>query len=69
MTRPRSTDCWTCSWPPTELPTRACLIIELVVHRAELTDVAWERTEPLLPGADRRGCLWRDHRQVIDGVL
>jgi transposase len=33
-----------------------------------LTDVAWARIEPLLPG-DGGGRRWRDHRQVINGIL
>ncbi|WP_374228279.1 IS5 family transposase [Streptacidiphilus sp. ASG 303] len=37
--------------------------------RGELTDAAWERIAPLLPGADGRGRPWRDHRQVVNGVL
>ncbi|MCF3124022.1 IS5 family transposase [Streptomyces arenae] len=37
--------------------------------RGELTDAAWARVEPLLPHVDGRGCPWRDHRQVINGVL
>jgi hypothetical protein len=48
---------------------RQCLIIDLVVGRGELTDAAWERIAPLLPGVDGRGRPWRDHRQVINGVL
>ncbi|MEU9125744.1 IS5 family transposase [Streptomyces sp. NPDC048506] len=32
-------------------------------------DVAWERIEPLLPRVDGRGRPWRDHRQVVNGVL
>ncbi|MFH9656238.1 IS5 family transposase [Streptomyces anulatus] len=40
-----------------------------MVGRGELTDVAWERIAPLLPGVDGRGRPWRDHRQVINGVL
>lgn len=40
------------------------------VGRGELTDTAWARIEPLLPSADgRRGGRWRDHRQVINGIL
>ncbi|MFI1839406.1 hypothetical protein, partial [Streptomyces olivaceoviridis] len=31
---------------------RPCLIIDLVVGRGELTDAAWERIAPLLPGVD-----------------
>nr|WP_078639386.1 transposase [Streptomyces hygroscopicus] len=34
-----------------------------------MTDAAWERVEPLLPQADGRGRPWRDHRQVVNGVL
>ncbi|MDI5969430.1 IS5 family transposase [Streptomyces sp. SL13] len=37
--------------------------------RGELTDAAWERIEPLLPRVDGRGRPWRDHRQVVNGVL
>ncbi|MEU0404139.1 IS5 family transposase, partial [Streptomyces sp. NPDC006197] len=37
--------------------------------RGELTDATWERIEPLLPRADGRGRPWRDHRQVVNGVL
>ncbi|WP_327368545.1 IS5 family transposase [Streptomyces sp. NBC_01217] len=37
--------------------------------RGELTDAAWEQIRPLLPAVDGRGRPWRDHRQVIDGVL
>ncbi|MFF9113827.1 hypothetical protein, partial [Streptomyces sp. NPDC014805] len=32
------------------IPARHCLIIDLVVGRGELTDAAWERIAPLLPG-------------------
>ena len=37
--------------------------------RGELTDKAWEQIEPLLPENGGRGKQWRDHRQVIDGIL
>ncbi|WP_439678833.1 IS5 family transposase [Embleya sp. MST-111070] len=37
--------------------------------RGDLTDEEWERLRPLLPEVGRRGGRWRDHRQVIDGVL
>ncbi|MFF9131462.1 IS5 family transposase [Streptomyces sp. NPDC014776] len=40
-----------------------------MVGRGELTDAAWERIAPLLPGVEGRGRPWRDHRQVINGVL
>jgi AcrR family transcriptional regulator len=39
------------------------------VRRSELTDAAWARIEPLLPQADGRGRRWRDHRQVVNGIL
>ena len=36
----------------------------------DLTDEEWARLEPLLPSmAPRRGGRWRDHRQVINGIL
>src|SRR3982750_4365381 len=36
----------------------------------DLTDADWERLEPLLPSMDpQRGGRWRDHRQVINGIL
>ncbi|MFH8866617.1 transposase [Streptomyces griseus] len=47
----------------------AGLIIDLVAGRGELTDAAWGRIEPLLPQVDERGRPWRDHRQVVNGVL
>src|SRR5690625_4940860 len=36
--------------------------------RGELTDRAWKEIEPLLP-ANGNGRRWRDHRQVINGIL
>ncbi|MFJ6038008.1 IS5 family transposase [Streptomyces ardesiacus] len=45
------------------------MIIDLVAGRGELADAAWERIEPLLPQLDGRGRPWRDHRQVVNGVL
>ncbi|MGI5485632.1 IS5 family transposase [Microtetraspora malaysiensis] len=39
------------------------------MRRGELTDKAWQRIEPLLPATDGKGRPWRDHRQVIDGIL
>jgi transposase len=35
----------------------------------ELTDQAFTRVEPLLPVDSRRGKPWRDHRQVLGGIL
>jgi transposase len=40
-----------------------------VVGRGELTDTAWGRIEALLPSGRHRGGQWRDHRQVINGIL
>ena len=40
-----------------------------MVGRGEITDHAWEIVAPLLPGNGRRGQQWRDHRQVINGIL
>jgi transposase len=33
-----------------------------------MSDVAWARIEPLLPGGGR-GRRWRDHRQVVKAIL
>jgi transposase len=41
----------------------------VVVRRGELTETAWVRIEPLLPQVDGRGRRWRDHRQVVNGIL
>jgi transposase len=40
-----------------------------VVGRGELTEKAWARIEPLLPSIESGGRRWRDHRQVINGIL
>lgn len=32
-------------------------------------DAEWERLRPFLPVSNRRCGRWRDHRQVIDGIL
>lgn len=37
--------------------------------RGELSDAEWERLRPFLPVGNRRCGRWRDHRQVIDGIL
>lgn len=35
-----------------------------------MTDSEWERLRPLLPSTDgKRGGRYRDHRQVINGIL
>ncbi|MFC6373183.1 IS5 family transposase [Nonomuraea thailandensis] len=39
-------------------------------RRFELTDEEWEVIAPLLPSTDpRRGGRWRDHRQVLNGIV
>jgi len=40
-----------------------------VVGRGELTDKAWTAIQPLLPAPGTRRGRWRDHRQVINGIL
>lgn len=37
--------------------------------RGDLTDAQWERLEPFLPVGNGRCGRWRDHRQVVNGVL
>jgi len=39
-------------------------------RRFEITDDEWARLRPLLPPVTpRRGGRWRDHRQVLNGIL
>ncbi len=40
-----------------------------MVGRGEITDTAWATVEPLLPANGGRGQQWRDHRQVLNGIL
>ena len=35
----------------------------------ELTDQAFTGVQPLLPANSRRGRPWRDHRQVLGGIM
>ncbi|WP_031010211.1 IS5 family transposase [Streptomyces sp. NRRL F-5727] len=37
--------------------------------RGDLSDAEWERLRPFLPVSSGRCGRWRDHRQVIDGIL
>ncbi|MFD7258809.1 transposase [Streptomyces sp. NPDC059874] len=37
--------------------------------RGDLPDAEWERLRAFLPVSNRRCGRWRDHRQVIDGIL
>ncbi|WP_440582113.1 IS5 family transposase [Streptomyces flavofungini] len=34
-----------------------------------MTDAEWEQLRPFLPVSNQRRGRWRDHRQVIDGIL
>lgn len=36
---------------------------------AELSDAAWARIEPLMPRVAGRSRPWRDHRQVVEGIV
>lgn len=41
-----------------------------MIRRGEITDEAWKRIAPLLPPANGRpGGRWRDHREVLNGIL
>jgi transposase len=40
-----------------------------MVGRGELTDKAWAAIGPLLPAPGTARGRWRDHRQVINGIL
>jgi len=41
----------------------------LSVDIPEVSDLAWEWMEPLLPSSmGRRGGRWRDHRQVVEAI-
>lgn len=54
--------------------TRSCLFDHLLVvlvmlSRGDLTDDEWAVLEPLLPKSNSRCGRWRDHRQVINGII
>ena len=58
--------------------TRACPVDRVTLGsparcpglgRGDLTDAEWEQLRPFLPVSNRRCGRWRDHRQVIDGIL
>jgi transposase len=40
-----------------------------VLSRGDLTDDEWAVLEPLLPRSNSRCGRWRDHRQVISGII
>lgn len=40
-----------------------------MLNRGDLTDDEWAVLEPLLPVSNNRCGRWRDHRQVINGII
>ncbi|MGW2412994.1 IS5 family transposase [Streptomyces tubercidicus] len=40
-----------------------------MLSRGDLTDAEWAVLEPLLPVSNNRCGRWRDHRQVINGII
>src|SRR5215210_7911072 len=40
-----------------------------MVRRGEITDQAWHQIEPLLPRYGQSGGQWRDHRQIVNGIV
>lgn len=40
-----------------------------MVSRGDLTDAEWAVLAPLLPTSNNRCGRWRDHRQVINGII
>jgi len=42
---------------------------DLVAVRAELTDAQWAAIEPLMPRVTGRSRPYRDHRQVVEGIV
>src|SRR5918993_1714546 len=39
------------------------------MRSADLSEAAWARIEPLMPQAEGRSRPWRDHRQVVEGIV
>ncbi|MFC5854407.1 transposase [Streptomyces chlorus] len=46
-------------------------LIRRLLHdwSGDLTEAEWRRLKPLLPAGINRCGRWRDHRQVVDGIL
>lgn len=40
-----------------------------MISRGDLTDDEWALLQPLLPVSNNRCGRWRDHRQVINGII
>lgn len=45
------------------------LVVLVMPSRGDLTDDEWALLEPLLPKSNNRCGRWRDHRQVINGII
>lgn len=45
------------------------IVLSVVGEQGELDDAEWALLAPLLPDGTRPGGRWREHRQVVDGVL
>ena len=41
----------------------------MVARGRELSDAPWERLAPLMPQLVGRSRPWRDHRQVVEGII
>lgn len=39
------------------------------MKRYELTDTQWERIEAVMPTSTGQGRRWKDHRQMMNGIL
>jgi len=46
-----------------------CANLAQVTRSAELSEAAWAWIEPLMPQAVGRSRPWRDHRQVVEGIV
>ncbi|WP_456154511.1 transposase [Streptomyces goshikiensis] len=66
-TRPRATACAKASGCRKRLSDHR--IVALVVRDAQLSDAGWAVIAPLLPLAGRAHGRWRDHRQVLEGIV
>lgn len=39
------------------------------MKRYELTDAQWEQIEAVMPTSTGQGRRWKDHRQMMNGIL
>lgn len=42
---------------------------EPICRRGDLSEAAWQKVSHLLPESGHRGGRWREHRQVVNGIL